>query len=363
MMRTTLHKTFASAILAALLWFAAGCDQAGQPPTAPAVSSGASLPELQKNRLDPDSSTDAFHYADLIKELRPLTKPGRPYRLGVVLKYSGNPYYQRLADGMHTKATELGLSIYVQAGITESDQEGQRAVLEQSINNGYDAILISPQTDTNLLPAVKIAREKGILLINVDDALLREADYYIGPNHYESGVMAANYFIDSIGAEGKVAVIKGHNTDHGVERQIQGFEDTLKGTSLHIISRPNCVWDLQIALQSALAILAKNPDLKGFYCNNDTMALGAAQAVKKTGKTGQVLVVGRDGIEEAYEAIRKEEMAATVDTEAFDLGRIAVELTVRILEGQDIRRVVFTQQKLTTKENVAPANGGQLNKR
>ncbi len=359
-MSTALYRTLITALILVLPWFAAGCDQSGQASAAPARSTGANSAQQQRNRLDPDSDGDAVQYSDLIKELGTVTKPGRPYRLGVVLKYFGNPYYQRLADGMHAKAVELGMVIYFQAGLTESDQEGQRAVLEEVINKDYDAILISPQSDTNLIPAAKIAREKGILLINVDDALLSEADYFIGPDQYENGVLAANYFIDTVGLGGKVAVVKGHAGDYGVERRTRGFEDTLMGRSFQIVARPNCVWDLQIALQSATAILSEHPDLKGFYCNNDTMALGVAQAVKQAGRTGKVIVVGRDGIELAYEAIRNGEMAATVETYPFEMGKIAVEMTVRILEGQDVHRVVLTPQKLIVKKNVDHSNAGQV---
>ncbi len=347
-----MHRTISTVLVFVILWFAAGCDQSDQISSVKTGSSTANLEQHQRHRLDPDSDADSIYYSDLVKKLKPLYKAKRSYRLGVVMKYFGNPYYQRLADGMHAKATELGLEIYFQAGITESDQEGQRAVMEEFINKGYDAILVSPQTDTNLLSAAKSAHEKGILLINVDDALLREADYYIGPSQFESGVLVAKYFIDTIGQGGKVAVIRGHDGDYGVEWQTKGFEDTLKGTAFQVVARPFCVWDLQIAFQAAAAILLKHPDIKGFYCGSDIMALGVVQAVKQAGKTGKVIVVGRDGIEPAYEAIRNREMAATVNVDAFTMGKLAVELTFRILDGQDINSVVFTPQQLITQENV-----------
>jgi ABC-type sugar transport system substrate-binding protein len=37
---------------------------------------------------------------------------------------------------------------------------------------------------------------------------------------------------------------------------------------------------MQKALDASLKILQNNPDVKGFYCNNDVMALGAAGSLK-----------------------------------------------------------------------------------
>ncbi len=352
MLLTALYRLLLTTLILTLLLLTVGCDQSGPQATSPAERSGVTPTGKQTGWLDPAGDRGAIHYSNLVEKLRPLATPRRSYRLGVIMKFSGNPYYQRLADGMHAKASALGVSIYFQAGLTESDQEGQRSALEEAVNKGYDALLISPQTDTNLLSTAKTARTKGILLINVDDALLGVADYYIGPDHYESGVLAANYFIDTFDQGGKVAVIQGHDGDYGVEQRTKGFADTLIGKSFRIVARPFCLWDLQIALQSASAILSNHADLKGFYCSNDTMALGVARAVRQAGRAGEVLVVGRDGIKPVYAAIRNKELAATVDVDPFVLGERAVELTVRILEGQDINRVVFTAQRLISLEDL-----------
>ena len=81
------------------------------------------------------------------------------------------------------------------------------------------------------------------------------------------------------------------------------------------------------------------------------MALGVEEAVKSSGKT-DILVVGVDGIGEAYNSIRKGEMAATVDSFPLYKGQIAVEAALRILGGQKIPRVIWTPQALIDSTNV-----------
>ena len=55
----------------------------------------------------------------------------------------------------------------------------------------YDAYLVSPQTDLNLRSALLQARSRGQMVLNVNDAVLYEAEHWIGPNQYENGVRVA----------------------------------------------------------------------------------------------------------------------------------------------------------------------------
>ena len=80
------------------------------------------------------------------------------------------------------------------------------------------------------------------------------------------------------------------------------------------------------------------------------MALGVVEAVKSSGK--DILVVGVDGIGEAYDSIRRGELDATIDSFPFYKAQIAGEVMLRRLGGQEIPRVLWTPQALIDSENV-----------
>lgn len=303
-------------------------------------------------RFDPDNETDAIHSHELSARLGPIPTPRKQYRIGAVLKFLGNPYWQLLAKGMASKSNTFGFMIDMRAGATESDPVGQLALMEEMVTNGYDAILVSPQTDKNLVPAVVKAKKEGILLINVDDAVLEDAQHFIGPNQYEKGIRAARYFIEKYPAGGEVAVIKGLAGVYAVSQRSQGFIDTLAKFPFKIVSQVHGDWDLQTALEKANGVIRQYPDIIGFYCNNDIMALGVAQAIKTSGRAGQVTVIGTDGISSAYDAIREGEMTGTVDSFPYETGLVAIEVALRILGGQKVPRVVYSPQNLVTKENI-----------
>lgn len=224
--------------------------------------------------------------------------------------------------------------------------------MEAMIEKRYDALLISPQTDENLAPAIEKARRAGIPIINVDDAVLKDAEHFVGPNQYENGIRAAKYFIGQEPKGGEVAVIEGQTGVYAARQRTQGFKDSLAGTNFTLVASVSGDWDLQKSLDRATVIITQHPNIKGFYCNNDIMALGVAEAVNKAGRLGKIIIIGTDGIRPAYDSIRAGELTGTVDSFPFATGNVAVETALRLLGGQVVPRVVFSPQNLVTRGNI-----------
>lgn len=335
--------------LLVVLAMLAGCA-AVAPAPAPAAEQPAA--EEAAPRFDPDNASGALNWDQLEAEFGAIPEPAKPYKLGSIMKFMGNPYWQLLAKGMTDQAAKYNLTFEVQAAQSESDQAGQLANFETMLEKGFDAFMLSPQTDTNLVPAVEKAREKGVLLVNVDDAVLEDAEHFIGPKQYENGTRAAEYFIWKFAEGGKVAVIEGQPGVYAAGQRTQGFKDGLKDKPFEIVASVPADWDRQKALDAATTILQQHPDLLGFYVNNDGMALGVVEAVRNAGKLGETIVIGTDGIGEAYDSIRAGEMTGTVDSFPELTGNVAVDVTLRLLAGQELPRVIFSPQNLITQKNV-----------
>jgi ribose transport system substrate-binding protein len=344
-------KTFV--LVLCVLFFVLGCDrqEKNQSQYKRSIPLNDKENEVSK-KFDPDSEHDALSYDLLYKKNGPLLRTERKYRLGVVMKFFGNPYWQEVARGMKQRADDFSVLIDIQAATSKSSPENQLYLMEIMISKGYNAILISPQTRTNLMPGVIKARDEGILVVNIDDALLEHVEFFVGSNHYQMGIHAAEYFIRRYPEGGQLALLRGLDGTYSAIQRSQGFIDRLAGTSLKIVAQPNCDWDLQKALDATLNILQNKPDVKGFYCNNDIMALGAAEALKRLKLEKNREIIGTDGIKTAYDAIKKGDLAGTIDSFPYETGLIAVDITLRILEGQQVPRVVYSSHKLITKKNI-----------
>lgn len=334
----------------------AALDQPTEEGVAPTVTAVTAMadppPDAASERFDPDREPDNIAFDDLEAALGPVPEPSRDYTVGVVVKFLGNPYWTVLTEGMQTQAAEYGITLDVQSAESEADQLGQLELMEQMIDQGYDAILISPQTDTNLLPAVERAEAAGILVLNVNDAVLPDAQHWVGPNQYENGVRAATYLIETRPDGGNVAIIEGQTGVYAAGQRTQGFRDTLQGTPFDVVASIPADWDQELAYDIATAIMENYPNLIAFYCNNDIMALGVVEALRDAGSLDDVIVIGTDGIEPAYDSIRAGALTGTIDSFPFTTGQAAINVLVRLLEGQKVPRAVYSPQNLIIQENV-----------
>jgi ribose transport system substrate-binding protein len=110
-------------------------------------------------------------------------------------------------------------------------------------------------------------------------------------------------------------VIEGQPGSYAAINRTKGFKDTIAAEGKAFSAVPSLPgnWDRQQSYDAATNVLQRYPDLVGFYCNNDTMALGVVEAVKGAGKLKQVAVIGTDGIPDALQSVKNGELAPAAD--------------------------------------------------
>lgn len=303
--------------------------------------------------LNSDTERDRINWSELQGKFGEVPKAPEGTAVGGVSKTLINEYWRSLGEGYQAYADKAGVEVVYQAAQSEGDQLGQLSIAENLISQGFDALLLSPQTDSNLQPALESAEAAGIPVVNVNDAVIPGARNYVGNVQRDNGVRVAKWFLQNRPEGGKVAVIEGQAGVFAAGQRTKGFSETIaEGGKFTVVASVPGNWDRQIAYDAAATILQQNPDLVGFYANNDGMALGVVEAVKAAGAQDKVAVFGTDGISDAYASIRAGELTGTVDSFPVLTGEVAMEVALRLLGKQDLPRVVATPQALITKENV-----------
>jgi ribose transport system substrate-binding protein len=302
-----------------------------------------------------DDAKDSINYTDLESKLGAVPAPKSSVKIGSIMKFLGNQYWIALGDGQSKRAGKYKIAVDVQAATSESDQIGQLNSAETMLQKNYTAMLVSPQTDTNLCAAVEKAEKVGIPILNVNDAVLPNAQHWVGPNQIQNGISAADFVVKKVPAGSQVAVIEGQAGVYAARQRTAGFTTTATKGGLKVVASVPGDWDVSKARDAAATIIKQYPNLAAFYANNDGMALGVAEAVKAAGLKGKILVIGTDGIEDAYKAIRTGDLTATVDSYPFLTGQVSVDIALRLLGGQTVPRAVYTPQALITAENVDAA--------
>ncbi|MBS1301369.1 substrate-binding domain-containing protein [Loktanella sp. SALINAS62] len=302
--------------------------------------------------LNSDEEEDRIDWSQLEAEFGPIPAPDDGTAVGGVSKTLTNEYWRSLGEGYQNVAEEFGVEFAYQAAPSEGDQLAQLSIAENMMLQGYDALLFSPQTDNNLQPALEAAQSQSMPVVNVNDAVIPSVEHYVGNVQRDNGVRVAQWFIDNTEG-GKVAVIEGQPGVFAAGQRTDGFTTTINEASgFEVVASVPANWSREEAYNSASTILQQHPDLIGFYANNDGMALGVVEAVRAADLQEQVAVFGTDGISDAYNSIRAGDLTGTVDSFPVLTGEVAMEVALRLLDGQDLPRVVATPQALITSENI-----------
>ena len=79
-------------------------------------------------------------------------------------------------------------------------------------------------------------------------------------------------------------------------------------------------------------------DIEVVFCNNDAMALGAATAITTAGRTvgEDIYLLGVDALEEAVQLVKDGEMTGTVLNDHIGQSHTAVDVAVKLLNGEAI---------------------------
>lgn len=311
--------------------------------------------------LNSDSEPDRMDWSDLEAKFGALPKLPDGLKVGGVSKTLTNEYWRSLGEGYQKFADKVGVTVAYQAAQSEGDQLGQLTIAEGMVTQGYNVLLVSPQTDANLQPVVEQAKAANVPVVNVNDAVIPQAEHYVGNVQRDNGVRVAKWFIENRADGGKVAIIEGQAGVYAAVQRTDGFKTTIEeGGKFTVVASVPGNWDRQMSYDAATNILQQHPDLVGFYCNNDGMALGVVEAVKAAGLQDKVVVFGTDGISDAYKSIASGELTGTVDSFPVLTGEVAMEVALRLVSRQTLPRVVATPQALITKDNIKEYQGGDV---
>lgn len=261
----------------------------------------------------------------------------------VILKNQSSDFWVKMKDGVEAKAKELGVKVDIQAAQSEEDTEGQLKILESMVSSGkYKAIGVAPLSPVNLIQGVAEASKKGIYVMNIDEKfdmaqLKAQGGSVIGfatTDNVAVGKKGAQYIIDNVPKGSEVAIIEGKAGNASGENRRDGAKAAFEAAGLKVVASLPADWDRQKALDVATSYIQQHPNLKGIYCANDTMALGAMQAVQNTNNVGKIMVVGTDGDKEAVDSVNQGLLSATVAQDPAGIGAASLEAMVNAVKNK-----------------------------
>ena len=229
--------------------------------------------------------------------------------IGLITKTETNPFFVKMKEGATEMATSRGAKLLTAAGKQDGDNAGQVTAIENMVTAGAKTILITANDSKAIVPAIKKARAKGVMVIALDSPTdPRDAtDALFATDNYKAGVLIGEYAKAALGGKPAHVVTLDLFPGHPVGAQrhngfMKGFGLVAPDASSNELGKASelvCMADSygdQAKGQTAMEnCLQKNPEVNVIYTINEPAAAGAYTALKRAGKENGVIIVSVDG--------------------------------------------------------------------
>lgn len=257
------------------------------------------------------------------------------YKIGVS-QCSNDDWRAKMNDEIIREAM-FHSDVDVEIRSADDSNDKQIADIRYFMDNGFDAIAVSPNEAGPLTPVVREAYEKGIPVIIFDRNIIGDTyTAYLGIDNEEIGRAAARYARNLTGNHGRVLEIYGLPGSTPAEGRHKGFADEYESTGGTLLASVPGNWRQQDATRvvDSLLHIYNNVDL--IYAHNDRMAIGAAEVARRLGRDS-IRIIGID----AAPAIGIQAVADSVIDATFlypTEGQRVIRTALAILNGREYQR-------------------------
>ena len=285
-------------------------------------------------------------------------------KVALVMKSLANEFFRTMEDGAkaHQKAHASEYTLVANGIKDETDTAAQIKMVEQMVAQRVQAIVIAPADSKALVPTLKAAADKGVLIINIDNKLdadaLASKDFkvpFVGPDNRAGAKLVGDYLGKTLKSGDKVAIVEGVSTSFNGQQRTLGLQDAMMAVGVTVVGVQSGQWEIEKGNTVAAGMMREHPDLVALLAGNDSMALGAVAAVKAAGKTGKVQVVGYDNIGAIKPMLADGRVLATADQYAAKQAVFGIELAQKALAAKtpqnQLPATVKTDVVLVTKDS------------
>ena len=281
-------------------------------------------------------------------------------------------FLSTLESGAKEIAVELGVELNTVDA--QSDASKMIQFIETARNNGEKAIIINMVDPETAAQCVEAAGDMKVVFVNrfpSDDSVLGDNVVYVGSDENVAGKLQGDWLVEKFKAEGKTDVkyilLQGTlgqtNTTLRSESVLKALEDG--GINATEATAPLAADFDRAKAQDLISPLLNTIEYDCIIANNDSMALGATEAMKQGGlNPSDVPIVGIDATIDGVAAVESGEMGMTVFQDAAGQGRGALIAAINLVTGAELNNgspfsvdetglILWVPFEPVTQENVA----------
>jgi ribose transport system substrate-binding protein len=255
--------------------------------------------------------------------------------IAVFTKNTTNPAYSafRLAADQVGQATGARILHFVPR--QPDNVREQQAMVEQVLKERPDAVVFIPVDDVAMIEPVKKLNEAKIPIVLAANSLPGDFVTFVGADDFKIGHSQAKYLFDKLGGKGRIIILEGTAGAPTNRERLRGYKQALSETpGIELLASGIGNYQQTDAKRVMAGLLQTRPQIDAVLSANDSMALGALEALKEANRTA--MVIGINGILPAIKKIESGDLLATVDFNMFKIGCAATMAAVRHLKHEPV---------------------------
>lgn len=284
--------------------------------------------------------------------------------VGVSMYTLGAPYFAAQDAAVREAAEAAGCTVRSADG--QNDMVKQIGDIEDMVAAGVNVLIVNPRDSLGLVPAVNAATAEGVHVVAMDSMLDPSGNFItnVSASNEANGKLVGEWLAKETGGRPlKIALLSGSQGNVvGQARRLgvlTGLMDALLvnygRANVEIVGQGWGNWATEGGLSAMEDLLTAHSDINVVLGENDSMVIGAREALRAANRLdGVLLVAAADGQKEAYEMIKNGEYGATGLNDPAALAKLAVEIGLKALNGeeQNLSKFTFTEPAAVTRQNV-----------
>jgi rhamnose transport system substrate-binding protein len=264
------------------------------------------------------------------------TKAQQNFKIYLLPKNLGNPYFNASHQGAKAAAKELGDTVTYNAP-TEASGTKQVPFIDTAVRQGFRAIIVSAADANAVAPALKRAQSRGVKVITYDaDTVPSARTVFVSlPDFKSVGEAQIEWLGSQIGYRGEFAILSATAVAPNQNQWIKYMRAALKKAKYRNMKLVKVAYgndnDTKSA-QEAQALLQAYPNLKGII-SPTTVGIAAAARVLSQAKKCNVRLTGLGLPSQMRRYVKSGCVRKFGLWNVVDLGYVAVHTAHAVLEG------------------------------
>lgn len=288
------------------------------------------------------SADDALATGRVVDETYPMAeRAGKPWRIAFLFPHIKDPYWVDCTYGLISEAKRLGVAVDIFPADGYDDLIGQLRKMDEVIAAKYDAIVISPISQTANNSSIAMARKRGIPVFEMaNDSTSDDLTIKVTSSLKGMGIDTTEWVIRDAQRRGlksiNIALLPGPADAGWVQGEVAGTREAARKAGIKVNILAVKYGDSDLIGQSLLAeqILIEHGKRLDYILGCTDCAPAAILPVKAAGLQKKIRIVAYGLTREVIGNIRRGEIVAATDVKGVSQARLVINAAVNYLEGR-----------------------------